>query len=49
LMDGVVEAGTHSSVWSGRNDQGAEAASGTYFYQLRTDGETLREKMVLLK
>jgi hypothetical protein len=49
LMDGVVEAGTHSSVWNGRNDQGAEAASGTYFYQLRTDSETLREKMVLLK
>jgi len=49
LLDGSLESGVHSSVWNGRNDQGAEAASGTYFYVLRTSGETLREKMTLLK
>ncbi len=49
LADGHHAAGAHSVVWDGRGANGAEAASGSYFYRLTTDGGSLNGKMLLLK
>ncbi len=49
LEDGRMDAGEHSSVWDGRDDAGAPAASGIYFYSISTEGYSARRKMVLLK
>ena len=49
LFEGELPAGPHTVVWDGRTNDGGMAASGTYWYQLRTpDGQTSRS-MVLLK
>jgi hypothetical protein len=49
LFKGELPAGPHTVVWDGRTNDGSMAASGTYWYQLRTvDGHTSRS-MVLLK
>ena len=49
LHEGVLPAGRHALTWDGRTSDGSMAASGTYWYQLRTeDGQTARS-MVLLK
>jgi hypothetical protein len=49
LHEGVLQAGPHSLTWDGRTSDGSLAASGTYWYMLRTaDGQTARS-MVLLK
>ncbi|MBN2565213.1 MAG: hypothetical protein JXB46_05840 [Candidatus Eisenbacteria bacterium] len=49
LHSGVLAAGPHSLTWDGRTNDGSVAASGTYWYLLRTpDGQTSRS-MVLLK
>ncbi|MDX2473134.1 MAG: C25 family cysteine peptidase [Candidatus Krumholzibacteria bacterium] len=42
-------AGTHDIVWSGKDNQGNQTASGLYFYRLVTDSGTLTRKMTLLK
>jgi len=49
LVDRVLPAGEHSVIWDGRDEAGAEAASGLYFYRLTTSGQELTRKMVLLK
>lgn len=49
LVNGNIEAGLHSVIWDGRNDQGSLAASGVYVYQLIAGGYTQFHKMVLLR
>jgi hypothetical protein len=49
LHDGMIEAGTHSREWNGRDDGGSMAASGIYLYKLDGFGQTLTKKMALLK
>jgi hypothetical protein len=49
LHKGFLPAGPHSLTWDGRTQDGSVAASGTYWYALRTpDGQSSRS-MVLLK
>jgi flagellar hook assembly protein FlgD len=49
LHKGELPAGPHSLTWDGRTSGGSMAASGAYWYLLRTpDGQTSRS-MVLLK
>lgn len=43
------QAGTHSVTWDGRNNMGEIVGSGTYYYQIRTDGGVQTKKMLLLK
>ena len=38
LVDEVRPAGEGQAVWDGRDAQGAQAASGVYFYEARTGG-----------
>jgi hypothetical protein len=49
LVDGDRPAGIHQAAWEGVDDQGRPAASGVYFYRLRTDSFTQTRRMVLLK
>jgi hypothetical protein len=49
LADGHRTAGTHRVVWDGRDDRGAPAASGAYFYRLQTGDRTLSRKMLLVR
>ncbi len=49
LVDGELIAGRHQAVWRGHDDQGHQVASGTYVYRLTADGQTVTDKMLLLK
>ena len=49
LVDGPVSAGPHEVVWDGKEDAGARAAAGVYFLRLEAGGESLTEKLMLLR
>jgi len=49
LVDGVLAAGVHEAIWDGTTQTGQQAASGTYFYRLRTTDDELTRKMSLVK
>ncbi len=46
---GRTTPGVHSIVWNGRDSNGNEVASGTYFCRLSTNGESYTHKMMMLK
>lgn len=46
---GHLEAGVHTIMWDGRNDQGSQVASGVYFYKAEASGFTETRKMMMLK
>lgn len=49
LVDNVVNAGTHSVDWNGRNRFNVTVASGVYFYRLVADNFVETRKMLLVK
>jgi hypothetical protein len=49
LVDEVQPAGSYRTVWDGKDASGRDAASGVYFYQLRTVSFVQTNKMVLLR
>jgi hypothetical protein len=49
LLSGPIAAGESSVIWNGRNDAGAPAGSGVYFYRLEVGGDAASRRMVLLK
>jgi len=49
LYSGQFDAGAGSVVWNGRTDDGLNAGSGVYFYQLEVGVHTATKRMVLLK
>jgi len=49
LFNGKQQAGEHSIIWDGKNEQGQRVASGVYFYQLKINNYTSSKKMVLLR
>jgi hypothetical protein len=49
LVNGSLEAGSHSIVWDGKDDSGSDVSSGIYFYRLSdSNGDNVR-RMTLLK
>ena len=42
LVNEVKDAGAYSAVWDGRNNMGADVASGIYFYKMETAGSARR-------
>jgi flagellar hook assembly protein FlgD len=48
LYDGVA-AGDFAVRWDGRDNRGAQVASGTYYAQIRTEAERQTLKLVMLK
>jgi len=49
LVDRVVQPGSHSVVWDGRDRGGANLPSGEYFSRLTADGVSFTGRMTLLK
>jgi photosystem II stability/assembly factor-like uncharacterized protein len=49
LADRVYPGGEHAVAWDGMTGNGEPAASGIYFYELRTAKSTVVRKMALLK
>ncbi len=49
LEKGMYPEGDHRVTWDGRNDQGHEVPSGSYFYVLKGRDETLVNKMMLVR
>ncbi|HHM01435.1 MAG TPA: hypothetical protein ENJ15_00365 [Caldithrix abyssi] len=49
LIDTPLVEGRYFAVWDGRNQQGAEVASGMYVYLLQTGRERLSRRLTLLK
>ena len=49
LVNEIQASGYYRIVWNGRNDTGAEVASGVYFYRLQAGNHNAIRKLVLLK
>jgi len=49
LADGLFSKGIKEVVWDGKNQNGAEVATGVYFYIIKTEKYTEIKKMVLLR
>jgi hypothetical protein len=50
LIDGNRPAGADQTiVWDGTNNQGSTVSSGVYFYEARTGGQVVVQKMALVK
>ena len=49
LIDAPIEAGYHTVMWDGTDDNGSSVASGVYFYKLKSKGYEKTKKMLLLK
>jgi hypothetical protein len=49
LVNGRMEAGSHSFTWEGATDTGVRLPSGVYFCRLATESLAMTKKLVLLK
>jgi hypothetical protein len=49
LVDRTLDAGAHTAVWDGRDDERREVASGVYFYRMTAGKEIFVKKCVLLR
>jgi hypothetical protein len=49
LLKEEQEAGKHSIIWKGNNDQGQKVSSGTYLYRVKSGDEEIVNKMMLVK
>jgi hypothetical protein len=49
LVDQLLDAGSHSIIWDGKNASGESVASGIYLYKIKAEGFQKTRKMVLLK
>ncbi len=49
LADEGFTAGTHDLLWNGKDQGGAQTATGVYFYRLETQDKILTRKMLLIK
>jgi hypothetical protein len=49
LIDKNIQAGEHSLVWDGKDDNGKPVVSGIYFYRLKVGDFEESRKMLLLK
>ncbi len=49
LFEGFHESGSFDAVWDGRDDAGRPVVSGSYVCRLKTDDESLSQKMTLVR
>ena len=49
LVDDVIEAGHHQTIWNGRDVAGREVGSGVYLYRIQVGSESITKRMLLLK
>lgn len=49
LVNERLDHGFHTIKWDGTNDNGLKVSSGSYFYQLVSNGKVITKKMLLIK
>ncbi len=49
VFEGQLPAGRYEMLWDGKDESGAEVASGIYLYRLKTGQGMVSRKMILLK
>ncbi len=49
LLDGFMEAGSHSVYWDGRNSSGADLSTGIYIIQMQAEGRLFTGKSMLIR
>ncbi|KQC06498.1 MAG: hypothetical protein APR54_01635 [Candidatus Cloacimonas sp. SDB] len=49
LLSEVIESGSHSVIWDGKDQHNKPVSSGIYFYNLSTGSSNLTKKMILIK
>jgi len=49
LLDDVLDIGSHSLVWNGRNELNSHVSSGVYLYRVSVDGSEHLSKMIMIK
>lgn len=49
FIQGYQHPGNYRLIWDGTNNHGENAASGTYYYQIKTDGFIDVQKMTLVR
>ncbi len=49
LVNDNMEAGNHTVVWNGQNDNGKNVASGVFFYRMKSGKYSSTKKMILMK
>lgn len=49
LSEDEYNSGVHKVKWDGQNNQGNEMPSGIYFYEIKSDKQSVRRKINLLK
>ena len=49
LANQTFQAGQYHVAWDGRDNSGALAESGVYFYKLESENQSLTKKMLLIK
>ena len=49
LVSNNLEAGSHSIVWNGLNDNGVQVSSGMYLVRMEANGQAYQQAITLLK
>ena len=49
LVNESKGSGVYNSMWDGRDDMGRKVGQGVYFYVLKTAGEKMQKKMLMLR
>ena len=49
FVNGTLEAGNHSMVWNGKDNNNRDVPSGVYFYKMQSGKYTSTKKMIMLK
>lgn len=49
LLDGFMEAGSHTIYWDGRNSAGADLSTGIYILQMQAEGRRFTGKSMLIR
>ena len=49
LANQKFDAGEHSVIWDGTDQNGAASSSGVYFYRISTGDRQITQKMILLR
>jgi flagellar hook assembly protein FlgD len=49
VVDGVQEPGYYAATWDGKDNMGADVASGVYYYRLEAGDYSSTRCMLLLK
>ena len=49
LVNDIRETGNYTTIWNGRDNSNKSVSSGVYFVRLRTESQSLKQKITLIK